>query len=32
MSMIEGWLLDVHQNASGTGMIAWVIDEQGLFG
>ncbi len=30
MSMIEGWLLDVHQNASGTGMIAWVIDEQGM--
>lgn len=27
--MIEGWLLDVHENDAATGMVAWVIDRDG---
>lgn len=27
--MIEGWLLDVHENDAATGMVAWLIDRQG---
>lgn len=27
--MIEGWLLDVHENESSTGMVAWIVDDQG---
>ena len=23
--MIEGWLLDVHENEANTGMVAWVV-------
>ena len=29
MSMVEGWLLDVHENTSDTGMVAWVVDDNG---
>ena len=29
MIMIEGWLLDVHENEVGTGMLAWVVDDAG---
>ena len=29
MSMVEGWLLDVHENTSNTGMVAWVVDDDG---
>lgn len=28
--MVEGWLLDVHANKDNTGMMAWVIDDDGL--
>ena len=28
--MIEGWLLDVHENEANTGMVAWVIDLHGV--
>ena len=27
--MIEGWLLDVHENAHSTGMVVWLVDEGG---
>ena len=27
--MVEGWLLDVHENTSNTGMVAWVVDDGG---
>ena len=27
--MIDGWLLDVHENAHNTGMVVWIIDETG---
>ena len=27
--MIEGWLLDVHENIAHTGMVAWIIDDEG---
>jgi len=27
--MIEGWLLDVHENALNTGMMVWISDEAG---
>lgn len=27
--MIEGWLLDVHENDAATGMVAWLVDRQG---
>ena len=27
--MIEGWLLDVHEHASSTGMVVWVVDDVG---
>ncbi|MGA0240359.1 MAG: hypothetical protein ACO3L7_03305, partial [Poseidonia sp.] len=27
--MIDGWLLDVHENAHNTGMMVWIIDETG---
>ena len=27
--MIEGWLLDVHENATHTGMIAWLVNTAG---
>ena len=30
MPMIEGWLLDVHANKDNTGMMVWVIDDDGL--
>ena len=26
---IEGWLLDVHENDTATGMVAWLVDQQG---
>ena len=28
--MIEGWLLDVHENETHTEMVAWVVDDQGV--
>ncbi len=28
--MIEGWLLDVHENEANTGMVAWVVDRHGV--
>ena len=28
--MIEGWLLDVHENEANTGMVAWVVDHHGV--
>lgn len=27
--MIEGWLLDVHENETRNGMVAWIVDDQG---
>ncbi len=27
--MVEGWLLDVHEDVSNTGMVAWVVDDEG---
>ena len=27
--MIEGWLLDVHENETNTGMVAWIVDDFG---
>ena len=27
--MIEGWLLDVHQNENSNGMVAWLVDDEG---
>lgn len=27
--MIEGWLLDVHENETNSGMVAWIVDDQG---
>ena len=29
MVMIEGWLLDVHENETNTGMVAWIVDDFG---
>ena len=29
MTMIEGWLLDVHENETNTGMVAWIVDDFG---
>ncbi|MAF93707.1 hypothetical protein CMO85_03470 [Candidatus Woesearchaeota archaeon] len=29
MVMIEGWLLDVHENETDTEMVAWVVDDEG---
>jgi len=29
MVMIEGWLLDVHEDETSTGMVAWIVDDQG---
>ena len=30
MTMIEGWLLDVHENETNTEMVAWVVDDFGV--
>ncbi|MGB1419462.1 MAG: DNA polymerase domain-containing protein, partial [Poseidonia sp.] len=30
VAMIEGWLLDVHENEANTGMVAWVVDYHGV--
>ncbi len=27
--MIEGWLLDLHENRSQTGMVVWIVDDEG---
>jgi DNA polymerase I len=27
--MIEGWLLDVHENTHHSGMVAWIVDDAG---
>ena len=27
-AMIEGWLLDVHQNENSNGMVAWLVDDE----
>ncbi len=29
MTMIEGWLLDVHENETNTEMVAWIVDDFG---
>ena len=29
MGMVDGWLLDVHANTSNTGMVAWIVDDEG---
>ena len=30
MAMIEGWLLDLHENQFQTGMMVWIVDDDGL--
>ena len=30
MTMIEGWLLDVHANETNTEMVAWIVDDFGV--
>ena len=30
MTMIEGWLLDVHANETNTEMVAWIVDNFGV--